>query len=257
MDSITDQNQIFDKIAQWSNNAQNIVVFTGAGMSTESGIPDFRSPEGIWSKYNPMKYGTIEAFLSNSKKVWKFFLDLYKMSKDTRPNLGHQVLVKLERMKHKQNPNASFIVVTQNIDRFHQEAGSSNVIELHGNGKEVICLSCKRIYPFDSIDTRSLPPICPHCSGLLKVNAILFGESLPLKAFQLAKQAVRNSDFLLVLGTSLEVYPASSVIFSAQSKKVIVNLTNTAYDHEFDAVIHTRISEALEKVLLAVERLSI
>jgi len=239
----------YTSLIQWFLESKNIVVFTGAGMSTESGIPDFRSPEGIWSRYDLMEYGTIEAFLSNPKTVWKFFIELYNMAKDAKPNLGHHYLVKLENFKRKQAPNASFIIITQNIDSFHQEAGSSKVIELHGNGKEVVCMNCRRVYPFDSIDINSLPPTCPHCSSLLKVNAILFGESLPMRAFSEARKAVENSDLLLVLGTSLEVSPANTLVLSSKGKKVLINLSKTPYDHYFDAIIYSKISDALEKMV--------
>ena len=241
------QSQI-KKLANYFKNAKNIAVFTGAGMSTESGIPDFRSPDGIWSKYDSMEFGTIEAFYHNPKKVWKFFIELYEGAKKAQPNPGHYYLAKLEQL-NKELFNGSFTVITQNIDGFHQAAGSSKVLELHGNGKEVICIECKKIYPFESIDIGVLPPRCPECDGILKVNAILFGEQLPTGVFNEAEKAIEKSDLLIVLGTSLEVYPANTLAFLSKGKTALINLSSTRYDYLFDIVIHEKISEALKELL--------
>lgn len=240
------------ELAQYFNEATNIVVLTGAGMSTESGIADFRSPDGIWSKYDIMEYGTIEAFYRNPKKVWEFFIELYEGAKDKQPNQGHYYLAKLE-MINKETKNGQFTVVTQNIDGFHQAAGSSHVLELHGNGKEVICVKCKAIYPFESINLNELPPKCPKCGGIVKVNAILFGEPLPTDVFNKAEKAIKESDLLLVLGTSLEVYPANTLAFLSKGKTALINLSSTRYDYLFDVVIHERISVALDKLLGIIE----
>ncbi len=241
-----------DTFVKYLNESRRIVVLTGAGMSTESGIPDFRSPTGLWTKYDPDEYATVEAFFQNPQKVWSFFKELYSSLKNTTPNQGHIYLAEIERWKRSQDPEASFVVITQNIDGFHQIAGSTDVIELHGNAQFVECVNCSERYNsrqiFDSLD-QEMPPRCPECGGLLKLAVTLFGEPLPFEAFQRARQESEQSDLFIVLGSSLVVSPANLLVLASSGKKVLINLDATPYDHVFDLIFHERITLLLEQVI--------
>ncbi len=246
--------------ANYVKEARRIVVLTGAGMSTESGIPDFRSPGGLWSKYDPSEYATIDAFYENPRKIWAFFKELYRSLSDTRPNKGHHYLAQIEKWKQEQLPDSSFVVVTQNIDGFHQLAGSTDVIELHGDVRFVECLGCHQQFDshdiFESLEDKDDVPRCENCSGLLKLAVVMFGEALPPLAYQRALQEAQQADLFIVLGSSLVVSPANWLVLKSQGKKVLVNLDQTPYDPEFDLIFHDRITETLEQVVLRLNQQS-
>ncbi len=236
--------------------SRNIVVLTGAGMSTDSGIPDFRSPTGLWSKYDPNEYATIDAFYHDPQKVWRFFGELYESLKNAKPNQGHYYLARIEQWKRESNPDSSFVVITQNIDGFHHLAGSTDVIELHGDARKAECLSCGELYEMEEIlknlDNEN-PPCCQKCSGLLKESVVMFGEPLPISAYNRARQVSEMSDLFIVLGSSLVVSPANLLVLEAPGRKVIVNLEETIYDSAFDLVFHDRITNVLGQVVKLLE----
>ncbi len=184
--------------------AKRVIAFTGAGISVPSGIPDFRSGEGIWARYPPEEFGTIDAFLHDPVKWWGFYRALAGAFGEVAPNPAHQALAELEQL------GCLHTVVTQNVDRLHQRAGSSHVIELHGSDQRLKCVACERFTPGPS-PLSGAPPICESCGRILKPDVVLFGELLPVRALEEAQELARGSDVCLVVGTSAVVYPAASI----------------------------------------------
>jgi NAD-dependent deacetylase len=206
------------------------VVLTGAGISTESGIPDFRSPGGIWAKYDPMEYATIAAFRRDPVKVWEFFALRFEMLMTAEPNAGHLALADLERR------GLVEAVVTQNIDGLHQRAGSHTVVEVHGSIRAAICLECGERVTFEKVIAalRDAPaPPFPRCGAVLKPDVVMFGELLPAAAIDRAMELARRAGLLLVVGSSLEVHPVAGLpgeTLSAGGELAIVNRGPTAFD---------------------------
>jgi NAD-dependent deacetylase len=207
------------------------VVLTGAGISTESGIPDFRSPGGIWARYDPMEYATIDAFRRDPLKVWEFYALRLEMLTTAEPNAGHRALAELERRR------IVTAVVTQNIDGLHERAGSRDVVEVHGSIRTASCLECGERVPLDQVIAalREGPaPRCPRCGAVLKPDVVMFGELLPAAAIDRATELARGTGVLLVVGSSLEVHPAAglpSETVSAGGALAIVNRGTTPFDH--------------------------
>jgi NAD-dependent deacetylase len=206
--------------------AQLAIVLTGAGVSVESGIPDFRSSGGIWEKYPPELHGTIEAFRENPERFWTFYLELSRLCGDARPNQAHLALAKLE--------SAGLIdhVITQNVDGLHQAAGSKSVIELHGSPDALICLACRSRRRARIAELTS-PPRC-ECGAILKPDVVLFNEMLPLEAIEKAQELARRCDVCLVVGTSAVVYPAATIpeiAFEHGATVCEFNLESTSLTH--------------------------
>ncbi len=179
------------------------LALTGAGISVESGIPDFRSPGGLWSIYDPAEYATITAFRSNPEKVWKMLREMDQLVSDARPNRAHMGLAMLEEIGKLHH------IITQNVDNLHQAAGSKNVIEYHGNASSLTCLSCGNQYPArEKMD--EFPPLC-SCKKILKPDAIFFGESIPEDAMFKSIELASRTNALLVVGTSALVSPANTI----------------------------------------------
>jgi NAD-dependent deacetylase len=202
------------------------IALTGAGISTESGIPDFRSAEGLWQKYNPAEYASIQAFHSRPEKVWKMLFDMVDLVAGARPNPGHVALAELERLKILK------CIITQNIDNLHQEAGSINVIEYHGNVSRLECLPCSKVYPegaFDRDDLirQKIAPRCKNCNSILKPTVVLFGEMIPEEATYNAGEAAKEADVVLVVGTSAVVYPAAGIPLIARQNNAVIIEFNT------------------------------
>lgn len=231
------------------NQSNNIVVLTGAGISSESGIPTYRGSDGIWSKYDPAVYADINIFLEDPSYFWQFFKEeQYHILKKAKPNDGHYALATLQK-KHK-----NVQVITQNIDGLHQIAGISNVIELHGNMRTATCLQCKKKYSMEDIYqtiTTQMPPYC-SCSGMLKPDVVLFGEQLPQYALAESLRFSSTCDLFLVLGSSLVVYPAASLPEIAKQNNAslaIINVDPTPLDDIADIVIQQPISKVLPYVI--------
>jgi NAD-dependent deacetylase len=206
------------KRAAWDiYGAQHVVALTGAGVSTESGIPDFRSPGGLWEKYDPMEF-MYERFVSNPKRIWEMSIRMKREGDldmaEALPNPAHLALAELEAMGYVK------CVITQNVDNLHQKAGSTDVIEFHGSLLWGRCISCGERYSTDAIDrkidTGELPPRCTACGGILKPDAVFFGEPIPPQALQRSIAEARRSDVMIVAGTSAVVYPAAELPFIAK-----------------------------------------
>jgi NAD-dependent deacetylase len=237
------------KLKDFVKSSKKIVAFTGAGFSAESGISTYRGAGGLWSKYDPDKYADINYFVRDPSYYWSFIRDeRYPTLLKVKPNAGHNALVELEKR------GKIYRVITQNIDGLHQIAGSSDVIELHGNTRKTFCMSCGKKYSTGEIYKRldkELPPSC-SCGGTLKPGTVLFGEPLPVHALEEANLASRNCDMFLVLGSSLVVYPAASMPRIAKKSGavlVIINIDPTPLDDMADLVIHDSASKVLSKVI--------
>lgn len=238
--------------------AKSVVVFTGAGISTESGIPDFRSPGGIWTKFDPEDF-TIQKFLTSPetrKKQWRVLLDGGLIA-DAEPNRAHRAVAELEEI------GKLTCVITQNIDNLHQKAGNSpdKVYELHGNMKWLRCMDCNVRYPLDKIVERYRlqddVPDCEYCHGILKPDVVFFGELLPEATLKNATFNATRCDLLIVIGSSLVVYPAASIPMYAKesgAKLVIINNTPTPCDSAADVIIHSSAGEVMERILGEVKK---
>ncbi len=185
------------------------MALTGAGISVESGIPDFRSENGLWSKYEPMEYGHILACRADPGKVWKMLLEMDALLEAARPNAAHVALARLEARALLKT------VMTQNVDSLHQRAGSRNVIEFHGHGRTLRCDRCGRRVPRASVTLAGGPPLCA-CGNPMRPEYVFFGEQIPPEAYAGAVEAVRCCDVMLVVGTSAEVAPASHLPYLAK-----------------------------------------
>ena len=180
------------------------MALTGAGISVESGIPDFRGAEGLWSRFDPMEYGSIDAFRADPGRVWRMLVEMDAMLRRAEPNPAHYVLAELERRGILET------IITQNVDSLHQRAGSTRVIEFHGHGRSLRCDRCGRSHAREAVDLDRLPPRC-SCGGALRPEFVFFGEDIPRKAYAEAMAAVHTCDSMLIVGTSAMVAPASSL----------------------------------------------
>jgi NAD-dependent deacetylase len=199
------------------------VVLTGAGISTESGIPDFRSPTGIWAKYDPQEYATIEAFRADPVKVWSFYSLRFRALTEAAPNTGHLALAELERIGHVS------AVVTQNIDLLHERAGSRDVVEVHGSIRTSTCLGCGARYGVDEVLRlleRAPEPRCRECGAVLRPDVVFFGELLPEAAIDRAYELARSTRLLVVVGSGLEVWPVSQLPEETRGGGGVVAIVN-------------------------------
>jgi NAD-dependent deacetylase len=224
------------------------VVLTGAGISTESGVPDFRSPTGLWTRFDPLEYGSIEAFRRDPLEVWRFYKPRLAMLTEAEPNPAHFALADLER--------GGFVeaVVTQNIDLLHERAGNRDVVEVHGSIRTSSCPGCGERYPLaqvlELLAVEDAPP-CPVCGAILKPDVVFFGELLPAAAIDRAFQLARRAASMLVVGSALEVHPVAGLpleTIGAGGELAIVNRGPTA----LDAKASIRIEDAAGEVLPAV-----
>ena len=219
---------------------QPCVALTGAGVSTESGIPDFRSATGIWARYDPYEVASIDAFRRDPERVWEFYALRLDVLADAEPNSAHAALAELERRGLVQ------AVITQNVDRLHAAAGTRDLIEVHGSIGRGVCLACG----FETEDVRALLPLpaCERCGAILKPGVVMFGELLPAEAIDRAIALAQNAALLLVVGTSLEVHPVASLpgeTLAHGGKVAIVNREPTPFDGRATLVVHGSAGEVL------------
>jgi NAD-dependent deacetylase len=245
---------VIAKGAQIIKEAKKILIFSGAGMSTESGIPDFRSPGGVWSKYDPSDF-YFDKFISSEKareRYWEMSTEFYDTMKDAVPNRAHLAIKAIEES------GRLLAIVTQNIDNLHHKAGNSpeRIIEIHGTAFSVSCLSCGKKYDRDDIQERLNSgvkvPYCDDCAGILKPDTISFGQAMPEDKMADALMYARECDLCIVLGSSLVVYPAASVpVHAVQNgaRLIIINRDETPLDAEADLVSHDSVSEALGQMV--------
>jgi NAD-dependent deacetylase len=235
------------RLATLIRERQPCVVLTGAGISTESGIPDFRSATGIWKDVDPFEVASIDAFRRDPERVWDFYRGRIEMLLQAEPNPAHVALAALEQ--------AGFVqaVITQNIDRLHTRAGSRDVIEVHGSISTAVCLECGTQETVDAVlvqlETRRAP-LCLACGAILKPGVVMFGELLPAAAMQRATELARSAELMLVIGSSLEVWPVAGLPLEAASL-AIVNAGPTALDEHATLKVDGSAGEALTSVLAA------
>jgi NAD-dependent deacetylase len=233
------------RLADLVRSGQPCVVLTGAGVSTESGIPDFRSPTGLWAEFDPLEYGSIRAFREDPAKVWRFYAPRFSMLTDAEPNDAHRALARLER--------AGLVraVVTQNIDLLHSRAGSTEVVEVHGSIRTSTCPRCGRRFELDRVLAQlehAPAPLCDGCGAILKPDVVFFGEILPEAAIDWAFELAREAALLLVVGSALEVYPVAGLpleTLDTGGRLAIVNLGRTALDRHAELRIEAPAGEAL------------
>ena len=239
------------QLAELVRERQPCVVLTGAGISTESGIPDFRSTDGIWAQYDPMEYATIDAFRRDPAKVWDFYSKRLGVLAEAEPNPAHHALAQLERR------GLVEAVITQNVDRLHERAGSENVIEVHGSLRTSSCLACGHGEGFDRVVQLLPVPQCARCGCVLKPDVVMFGELLPQDAIDRAFELAREAMLFLVVGSSLEVYPVAGLPEEALvsgATLAIVNKGPTAYDRLADLKIEAPAAETLTEVVAMLPR---
>ncbi len=243
-----------EKAAERLRKATNVLAFTGAGLSTESGIPDFRSPGGIWDRYDPsdFEFQKILSSETSRRKYWKMSTEFYGTMRDARPNPAHLALKTLETM------GKLTAIVTQNIDHLHQKAGSDpkKVIEIHGTAFSVTCLNCGKSYDRDDIEARLAGgddlPACDTCGGILKPATISFGQAMPEQALAEGFAHARACDLCLVLGSSLVVYPAAAVPMEAAQRGariIVINRAPTPMDDRADVVLRGSVGVLLPRIV--------
>lgn len=235
--------------------SKHAVVFTGAGVSAESGIPTFRGEDGLWKKYDPEEVASIHGFRKNPRAFWEFSMELTKKTQ-AEPNPAHYAIAELERM------GIVKAVITQNIDMLHQRAGSKKVYELHGSIERLRCLDCRKDYSWEDFVELLHGGEIPRCkvcgSWYVKPNVVLFGEPLPSTVLYQAIEESRRADAFLVVGSSLVVYPAAELPYIAKSngaKMIMVNDESTIADSLFDVVIHGKAGKILPKIVEKVKEI--
>ncbi len=233
----------YEKAARIIKNSKNLVAFTGAGISKESGVPTFRGEDGLWSRYDPVILD-IDYFKANPKSSWEAIRNIfYKFMKNVKPNKAHYFLSELEKEGILKG------IVTQNIDNLHQEAGSKNVVEFHGTTKKVVCMGCGEKFSSEIVDFDNLPPYCPHCGGVLKPDFVFFGEPIPEDAFEKSVSLIENADTLLIIGTTGEIMPASRLPYLCKGKIIEINPNESNYTNTLtDIFLKDKATVATEKI---------
>jgi NAD-dependent deacetylase len=237
-----------DALAELIRRRQPCVVLTGAGVSTESGIPDFRSPTGLWAQFDPMEYASIDVFRRDPRKVWTFYKPRLAMLGEAEPNAAHLALAELEGL--------GFVeaLITQNIDRLHERAGSKEVVEVHGSIRTSSCPGCGERYPLERVLElleREDAPACPACGEILKPDVVFFGELLPVERIERAFELAREASLMLVVGSALEVHPVASLPLETLGRGgelAIVNEGATPLDSKAALRIGGRAGEVLARV---------
>ena len=240
-----------DDAAELFRKARRVVVLTGAGISTPSGIPDFRSEgSGLWSRDEPMEVASLNTFRTHPERFFDWFRPLARQIFDAKPNASHEALVEMEKAGIPQT------IVTQNIDGLHQKAGSTHVIELHGTMHTLSCTECFKQFEsgpcLQSYIEDGKMPRCESCNGILKPDVILFGEQLPQFAWMEAQSAARQCDLMLVAGSSLEVLPVAGLPLQALdhgAHLIVINNTSTYIDVRADVVIQDDVAAIIPEIM--------
>ena len=237
-------------------DAKKVSAFTGAGISTESGISDFRSPGGVWDRYRIVTYQGFLASHDARVEYWKMKKELFYEMKDARSNKAHLALAELEKI------GKLDCLITQNIDGLHQEAGNTNVIELHGTNRKAKCVMCGKIWPIEEIqtilETGNLDPHCDVCNGFIKPATISFGQSMPEKEMLKAYECALRCDLFLMIGSSLQVEPAASIPREAHrvgAKLIFINRSETPYDFLASVIFREDAGQVLVEMLEGLKKI--
>ncbi|MCC6638337.1 MAG: NAD-dependent deacylase [Ignavibacteriaceae bacterium] len=240
------QKELINKLA----DSRKIVVFTGSGVSAESGIPTFRGDDGLWKKFSAHELANFDSFMKNPDLVWEWYQYRRRIINDSKPNAGHRALVELEKY-------LDVTIVTQNVDNLHQRAGSSRVYELHGNITRNICTACGKRYDGEIELADNKPPHC-ECGALVRPDVVWFGENLPEGVYELAEEQCESCDVMLVVGTSGVVYPAAllpSAALSSGAMVVDINIDDSDHQHGRRLFIKGRSGEVLPAIFDEIKRL--
>jgi len=227
------------------DNASNVTVLSGAGISAESGIPTFRGEDGLWKNFRPEDLATPEAFSKDPKLVWEWYEWRRKLIKDSKPNPGHYALADLEQQV------ADYTLITQNIDGLHQMAGSRNIVEMHGNLWQIRCTNCGNIEQNFEVPFKELPPLCKDCNSLGRPNIVWFGEMIPMPIIDKSLTSIENCQVMLIIGTSGVVEPAASMgLVAKQTGKTVIeiNLETTPNSNFYDLSINGKSGEILPQI---------
>jgi len=239
------------KAANIIKSSKNCFALTGAGISVESGIPDFRGAGGLWSKYDPSIYANIDSFIKDPEMVWDMIFEMIDVIVSAQPNEAHISLARLEKI------GILKAIVTQNIDNLHQRAGSSQVIDFHGNTAHLICLKCNNSYNTDHFQVENNEiPHCLNCRAILKPSVIFFGEMIPPQALVDATELTDKADVVLVIGTSAIIYPAASIPVTAKrngSTLIEINLEETDLTSLCDLSLQGKAAEIMPQLLDIIE----
>ncbi len=225
-----------DHAVRLLQEAKKTIALTGAGVSTESGIPDFRSGGGLWSRFEPQEYATLRAFRADPEKVWEMPAELMSIT-NAQPNKGHYAMAQMEE-------RGSLVgIITQNIDSLHQRAGSRRVVEYHGSLASFSCMQCPQSYSFADVQSLAMPPRCSHCDEILKPDVVFFDEQIPPATLRETEEFVMNADLLLVAGTSCQVMPSATIpatvrahggkIIEINREPVLVDMADVVLDGSF------------------------
>ncbi len=234
--------------ARLLKESRKTISLTGAGVSTESGIPGFRSRDGLWSRFDPMEYGTLGAFRRNPEKVWAMLAELMALF-DAKPNEGHRAMAKMEELGMLQG------IITQNIDSLHQKAGSKRVVEYHGSMDSFTCMECECSYPLAEVRKLDLPPRCASCGEVLKPDIVFFDELIPPSALSETQDLVHQADLLLVAGTSCQVIPAATIpaTLLAQGGKIIEINKEPVLTNQAEVVLEGSFSKLMSQLVGALQ----
>ncbi len=238
-----DYQKLIARAASLIKGVEGFFSLTGAGLSTESGIPDFRTPgKGIWEKVDPIKTSSVDVLQNDPRLFYESGFTRFASITMAEPHQGHYALTRMEEMGFLKG------LVTQNIDGLHVKAGSRNVWEVHGHLRTGFCQGCKKKYPFEElvhqVELKRIPPVCHECSSVLRPDVVLFGDPMPPLFFEVEKVLRRDCELMLVAGSSLVVYPVASLPQLAK-QLIIINLTPTEYDRFAEVVIREKCSKAL------------
>lgn len=245
-----------DLVARMIEAADKVIVLSGAGISVESGIPDFRSPGGLWTRYDPSIYATFESFVNDPSNFWQMAEELNPLLENAEPNPAHYAVHELELL------GKCDAVITQNIDHLHQRAGSTDVLELHGTYRTGTCIRCGRKHQYEEIKTAAdcgMIPSCFDCRGTIKPDVVLFGEPLNAPVLHRAVELASTCDMILVIGAGLEVFPAASLPTYAHrsgAKLVFVNIGATAFDGIADEILIGEAGKIMPAVVESYKRLA-
>ncbi len=234
-------NSLIEKL----KSAKSIIFFTGAGISAESGIDTFRGKGGLWNKMSAQELASFDGFMKNPNLVWEWYQYRRKIVRETSPNAGHKTIAEFEKYFDE------ITVVTQNVDNLHKRAGSSNILELHGNIERNFCMDCKAFYGVEKFIDFEEVPKCEKCGGMIRPDVVWFGETLPQDIFAEAERKAAESDICFIVGTSAMVYPAAYIPISAKevgATLVEINIEPTNITDQVDYSITGKAGEVLPKI---------
>lgn len=247
-----------DAAAELLLKAKYVIGLTGAGVSVESGIRPFRGPDGLWTEYGEPPMDGYQRFLADPKREWEklvrregYLGGVYEAFEAARPNPGHFALAELEKM------GILKYLITQNVDNFHRASGSKNLAEIHGNFYLVRCIECNSRYPQEDISLEKLPPLCPNCGGIIKIDAVMFGEPIPPDILSICQREVNECDCMLSAGTSAFVYPAAGFPWIVKGKEgtlIEIDLRETGITYLCDISLRGKSGDILPELVKSVKK---